>query len=88
MPTPRAVALMGRRANPPGYLCFAVLAIFLLLVPSRALRAQSLSFETSTMHDENVFDIYDPSPDQITQFEADASDDWDFVQFSLSAGYS
>ena len=53
----------------------------------RVVQAQDVSFETSTLHDENIFDIYDPTPDQIAQFQLDLSKDWDFDNASLGLIY-
>ncbi len=79
MPEPRS----GRRRLPPAL--FSVILLW-LFVP--ALHAQDVSFEPSTIHDGNIFDIYAPQSDQITQLQLDASHEWDFDQSTLNLGYS
>ncbi len=59
-----------------------------MLFFSHASRAQSVSIATTTFHDENVFDIFAPTSDQLTQVQLDAYTDWDFDQASLTASYS
>jgi hypothetical protein len=39
------------------------------------------------MRDENIFDAYLAVPDRITQFQVDASKDWDFDNSSLTLSY-
>src|SRR6267378_7013086 len=60
--------------------------IFLIVVS--AARGQIVNLSTSTAHDENIFDIYFPTADQITQFQLETSKDWDFDQLSLTGAYS
>ena len=60
----------------------------MILIAVAAGRGQSLNLGTSTAHDENIFDIYFPTADQITQFQLETSKDWDFDQLSLTGAYS
>ncbi|MBI1806533.1 MAG: hypothetical protein HYR76_05720 [Ignavibacteria bacterium] len=59
-----------------------------MLVIQVKLTAQDLSVGTSTTHDDNVFDIYSPLSDQITNLQIDASKDWDLEQTSLGLTYN
>jgi surface lipoprotein assembly modifier-like protein len=59
---------------------------FLILFPF-STRGQTFTVGTSSLHDENIFDIYLPTSDQITQVELQAAEDWDFDQASLTASY-
>ena len=59
-----------------------------LLIFVSAARGQSVNLSTSTAHDENIFDIYFPTSDQITQFQLETSKDWDFDQLSLTGTYT
>ncbi len=52
------------------------------------VHAQQVTLESSTMHDQNIFDIYANTPDQITQFQIDASKDWDLDATTLSLSYN
>lgn len=52
------------------------------------VHAQDFGVASSTLHDDNIFDIYAPIPDQVTQLQLDASNDWDFEKASLSLGYT
>ncbi len=54
---------------------------------SFAALAQDIELETATIHDQNIFDIYSATPDQITQLQLNASHDWDANQFTFSASY-
>src|SRR5690348_1486906 len=51
-------------------------------------RAQQVEVGTSTIHDENIFDIYAPTSDQVTQLQAGISDDWDADPFTFSLAYN
>jgi len=52
------------------------------------VRAQEVSLGLSTIHDENIFDVYLPFPDQLTQLQLDASKDWDLDDASLGLSYT
>ena len=39
------------------------------------------------MYDQNVLDIYTPSPDRVTEFGLGLSNDWDFDQSSINMSY-
>jgi hypothetical protein len=62
-------------------------ALPLLLFCSFTSNGQSVSIGTSSSFDENIFDIYLPTSDQITQVQLQVSQDWDFDQSSLTAAY-
>jgi|ERR1041384_2702463 hypothetical protein len=72
-----------RRALQWSTAAFAALTLF-----SGASLAQGVAIATTTFHDENVFDIYAPTSDQLTQVQLDAYTDWDFDQTSVTASYS
>src|SRR2546426_968531 len=63
-----------------------ILVTFLIALP--AARGQGVNLSTSTAHDENIFDIYFPTADQITQFQLETSKDWDFDQLSITGTYT
>src|SRR5262245_10556841 len=65
----------------------AALSLILISVCG-LLKAQDFNAAVSTTHDENIFDIHTPLPDQITQLELNASKDWDFDESSLSLNYT
>ncbi|MBI1804318.1 MAG: DUF560 domain-containing protein [Ignavibacteria bacterium] len=52
------------------------------------VQGQSVNLSMSTVHDENIFDTYAPTSDQISQLRADASKDWDFDQAWLGISYN
>lgn len=58
------------------------------IVLAGELRAQNFEIGTSTIHDGNIFDIYTPTPDQVTQLAANAYGDWDADPFTFSLAYS
>lgn len=60
----------------------------LTLVCCSHLHSQNISMESSTLHDQNIFDTYIPTPDQITLFQIDASKDWDFDESSFFLSYN
>ena len=49
--------------------------------------AQSVNLGVSTLYDRNIFDTYAPTSDQLTQFQANASKDWDFDQAWIGLSY-
>ncbi|HEV8537785.1 MAG TPA: hypothetical protein VGR15_02580 [Bacteroidota bacterium] len=50
--------------------------------------AQDVNFTASTIHDENIFDIYVPTSDRVTQFMTDVSKSWDTDRAAVDATYT
>ena len=73
---------------PPISLRPVLLACAIPFLISTIARAQTVSVGTSTVHDGNIFDIYLPTADQVTQVQLDVSTDWVFDQASLTASYN
>jgi len=63
----------------------ALASVFTL---SGSLRAQDISVAASVAHDQNIFNIYDQTSDDIAQFDLEASKDWDAGQTSLGLAYA
>jgi hypothetical protein len=63
-------------------------SLAIVLMSHSGLVAQDLSVGSSRIRDQNIFDVYIPFPDNITQFQLDASRDWDFDETSLNLAYS
>ncbi|HEY6190826.1 MAG TPA: hypothetical protein VI215_00710 [Bacteroidota bacterium] len=60
--------------------------VFAVLLPLSS-QGQTFTVGTSSLYDENIFDIYLPTSDQITQAQLQVTQDWDFDQASLTASY-
>ena len=63
-------------------------AVVLPLIFTGFVRSQYISLGTSTIHDENIFDVDSATADRITQIHLDASQDWYFGNSSLTVAYS
>jgi hypothetical protein len=74
--------------RPASFKSFAVDLLFVILCGPPIARGQSVNLSTSSAHDQNIFDIYLPTADQVTQFQLESSKDWDFDQLSLTGSYS
>lgn len=53
-----------------------------------ALSAQDLNVTTTTMHDENIFEVYNPTSDQLTEINLDCSKDWDYDNSNIGLAYT
>src|SRR5260221_14290101 len=62
-------------------------AVALLFLFASSSHGQTFTVGTSSLYDENIFDIYLPTTDQITQVQLEVTQDWDFDQASLTASY-
>lgn len=66
---------------------FLLLSLF-LLTGYQNVNAQDISLGGASIYDQNIFEISFPTSDQITQFQLDASKDWDMDQLSLNLSYN
>ncbi len=65
-----------------------LIPVLVLIALCTKVHAQEIDFGMSTVHDENIFDIYTPFPDQVTELELSVTKEWDFSQNTLGMSYA